>query len=85
MTSISDSESDSTDGEEGSKSNALPEAKAGSNSLLGFYSAGALLLTILGCLQYCLNPLAIVGDTAMYLQCGQFLKEGLLPYVTFKT
>jgi len=84
LTSISDSESDSTDGEEGSKSNALPEAKAGSNSLLGFYSAGALLLTILGCLQYCLNPLAIVGDTAMYLQCGQFLKEGLLPYVDFQ-
>lgn len=84
MTSISDSESDSSDGKEGSKSTGEPAAQAGSNCQLGFYGAGALVVTLLGCLQYCLNPLAIGCDTAMYLQCGQFLKEGLLPYVDFQ-
>ncbi len=84
MTSISDSESDSSDGKEGSNSTAAPAVQAWSSSQLGFYGTGALVLTLLGCLQYCLNPLAIVGDTAMYLQCGQFLKEGLLPYVDFQ-
>jgi hypothetical protein len=43
----------------------------------------ALLFFLAGLLHYVLSPLAIAGDTAMYLQCGQLLWQGQLPYVDF--
>lgn len=48
-----------------------------------FIFIAALLFFLAGLLHYILSPLAIAGDTAMYLQCGQLLWQGQLPYIDF--
>ncbi|MBK7838137.1 MAG: hypothetical protein IPJ49_10765 [Candidatus Obscuribacter sp.] len=59
-------------------------ARAKTEERIRIYVWAALLLSLCTTWHFFSLPYAISGDTAMYLQTGQFLLEGKLPYRDFQ-